>query len=384
VNRPLRVGVLGAGAWAIANHIPALARRSDVELVAVNRLEGDSLRRIKDRFGFAYASTDYRQVLDHNLDVVLVTSPAAFHHELALAAIESGAHVLVEKPFTITPADAWELVRAAERSERHIVLAFGWHYRPIVMAAKDLMEDGAGFGEIEYVSISMSSPTRGVLVGDIPQFAQGTPSGGGIVSHDDPPDPDLRSQLPTMTDPAVAGGGYAQAQLSHAIGLGLWLSDLRGASVYALMRRPSVEAVEYHDALTVSFTNGAIGTVSGGSSHDGANADKHALVVRIIGDRGELFLDLGRSALWQVRSGEGETRFPVEPDAGDYTCDGPVNALCDLALGLTRRNASPGELGARTVEILAAAYESDRRSGPVSISPTPQGYERVEQTRTSI
>ena len=52
------------------------------------------------------------------------------------------------------------------------------------------------------------------------------------------------------------------------------------------------------------------------------------------------------------------TETACGPGDGLYTCDGPVHAACDLALGKDVVNASPGELGARTVEILAAAYRS--------------------------
>src|SRR5438105_15455443 len=119
----LRVGVLGAGAWAIALHIPTLASRSDVRLVGVMRRDVDALRRVQERFGFEYASTDYREILGLDLDLVVVTSPVAQHHELVLAALASGAHILVEKPFAITPADAWEMVHEAARLNRHLVIA---------------------------------------------------------------------------------------------------------------------------------------------------------------------------------------------------------------------------------------------------------------------
>jgi predicted dehydrogenase len=359
-NNRLRVGVLGAGAWAVALHIPTLASRSDVRLVGVMRRNEDAVRRVQERFGFENASTDYQDILQLGLDLVVVASPVASHHELVLAALESGAHVLVEKPFAIEPSDAWEMVHESARRGRHLVIALGWHYQPMVMAAKDFMEGKSGVGAIEHIAISMSSPTRAALLGQTPQFTSGNPRGGGFVSPLDnqPRDPDLASQAETMMDPAVSGGGYGQAQLSHALGLALWLTGLRGSSVYALMLRPKDSAVEYHDALAIQYNNGAIGTVSGSSSHLGANGNKHALQVHITGSDGELLLDLGREHLSIVTARGKETKLPFGPGDGLYTCDGPVHAACDLALGKDVVNASPGDLGARTVEILAAAYRS--------------------------
>jgi predicted dehydrogenase len=124
--KKLRFGVIGAGSWAVASHLPNFAKRRDeVEFVGVARKGPELLEKIRDDWGFAVASEDYRDVLDAGIDVCLVASPTAFHHEHAKAALEAGAHVLVEKPVTIEPADAWDLVETAERSERHLVCSFG-------------------------------------------------------------------------------------------------------------------------------------------------------------------------------------------------------------------------------------------------------------------
>ena len=116
----LRLGVIGAGSWAVSSHLPNFARRSDeVEFVGVSR-KGPLLGKIKDDWGFAVASEDYRDVIAAGMDICLVASPHGLHHEHAKAALEAGAHVLCEKPFTLDPAEAWDLVATAERSSRPI------------------------------------------------------------------------------------------------------------------------------------------------------------------------------------------------------------------------------------------------------------------------
>ena len=98
MNRRLRLGVIGAGSWAVASHLPNLAhRRDDVEFVAVSRIGEDQLQAVKERFGFAIASEDYHDVVDADIDICVVSSPAAVHYEHAKAALEAGASVLVEK-----------------------------------------------------------------------------------------------------------------------------------------------------------------------------------------------------------------------------------------------------------------------------------------------
>ena len=338
----LRVGVIGAGSWALASHLPNLARHPEVEFVAVSRIGRELLARVKDRYGFAVASEDYRDVLDAGIDLCVVSSPTVFHYEHARAALEAGAHVLLEKPVTIRPEHAWELAAIAERLGRHLVVAFGWNYRPMVRQAKRLME-GDGIGRVEQVTIHMSSVTR-ELLSNSGAYPKAAPEAA--------PDP------ATWTDPAVSGGGYAQAQLSHALGLALWLADLRGQEAFAFMSAPLSAPVDLHDAVAVRYTNGAIGTLAGGSAHRDTGSENQ-LEVRAIGSDGQLHLDLEREIVWRWRA-DSDVRLVPEAGAGAYDCVGPVDTIVDLALGRAAENCSPIELGARPVEILDAVYRSAR------------------------
>lgn len=340
----LRLGVIGAGSWAVSSHLPNFRRRAgDVEFTAVARKGPELLRTIADEFGFRVASEDYRDVLAEGVDICLVASPTGLHHEHAKAAMEAGAHVLVEKPFTIDPADAWDLVETAERTGRHLVVAFGWNYRPMVRAMKRLMDEH-GVGRIEHMTIQMASVTRALLsnTGAYPDAA-----------------PESVPEPRTWTDPRVSGGGYGQAQLSHALGLALWLTGLRGEAAFALMSAPLDAPVELHDAIALRYRGGAIGTVAGGSCHEGANDNKHQLEFRAIGADGQVHVDVERELGWLwADGGRVDVRIPVAEGDGAYDCDGPPDTLVDLALGRTATNESPGELAARTVEILDAAYRS--------------------------
>ena len=227
----LRLGVIGAGSWAVASHLPNFAKRKDdVEFVAVARKGPELLTKVKDKWGFSIASEDYRDVINAGIDICLVASPTSFHYEHAKAAMESGAHVLVEKPFTIEPDQAWELVDISERLGRHLLVSFGWNYLPMVREAKRLM-DTQGIGDIEQLMLHMASTTRELLL------AKGAYPAAS---------PESVPEAATWTDPALSGGGYAQAQLSHALGLALWLTGLSGDSVFALMTAPYGAPVELH------------------------------------------------------------------------------------------------------------------------------------------
>ena len=70
---------------------------------------------------------------------------------------------MCEKPFTIDPADAWDLDQTVKRTGNQLFIACGWNYRPMVIEAHRLMHDDGGVGEIEHVSMHMDSVTRELL-----------------------------------------------------------------------------------------------------------------------------------------------------------------------------------------------------------------------------
>src|SRR5207244_13344181 len=134
--------------------------------------------------------------------------------------------------------------------------------RPWRREAKRLM-DGQGIGEIEESAIQMASVTRELLA-NLAAYPAAAP--------------DAIPEPATWTDPRN-GGGYGQAQLTHALGVALWLTGLRGDAAFALMKAVLDAPVEHHDAVVISYDNGSIGTMAGASNHAGALNNRHALEI---------------------------------------------------------------------------------------------------------
>jgi predicted dehydrogenase len=344
----VRLGFIGAGWWATANHAEVLRGRDDVLFTAVCARTSKTLARAQQQFGFAFATTDYRELLAQPLDAVVVSTPHVLHYPHAKAALEAGYHVMVEKPMTLRAAEAWDLVETAREANLHLLVPYGWHYKPMVMRAKDLM-DGGAVGRVEYVVCHMASAMREMYAGCI------DPEGFG-----DAPAPGAG----TYSDPELTGGGQGQSQLSHAIALALWLTGLRASAVFALMSSPGAQ-VDLYDAMSVRFEGGAIGTISGAGTMPTAQP-RQQLDVRIFGSDGVLYLDLGREWLETIRNDGECLKVPVKPGDGHYSCDGPPNRFVDLILGHETANQSPGEVAARATGILDAAYRSAASGRPES------------------
>ena len=101
------------------------------------------------------AGTVANIIIAERPDVVVVGSPPGYHFAQSKAALEAGADVMCEKPFTLNPADAWELDATTKRTGKQLFVSYGWNYRPMVIQAHRLMHEDVGIGEIEHVSIHM-------------------------------------------------------------------------------------------------------------------------------------------------------------------------------------------------------------------------------------
>jgi predicted dehydrogenase len=347
-SRKARLGFIGTGWWATANYLPLLAARDDVELAAVCRLGANELQRVQKHFGFPFATEDAAELVRQGgLDGVIVTSPHTRHYEHAKLALQAGLHVMCDKPMCTRGDHARELVRLADEKGRHLLVPYGWHYKPFVQQARAWIQDGR-LGQIQYALCHMASPIRDLLTGRTFQTVGNSGQAGGALFEPDPS---------TWSDPDVAGGGYGHAQLSHSTGMLCWLTDLVPETVFSLMSAPN-SRVDLYDAISVRFTNGAIGTVSGAGTAPAVGLSSYQVDLRIFGSEGMLLLDCERARL-ELRRHDGQTqRLDLAPDAGGYTCDGPPANFVDLILGKTSINHSPGEAAMRSVLLLDAAYRS--------------------------
>ena len=345
-ERRARLGFIGAGWWATSNHMPVFASRQDVELVGVCRLGEEELEQVRQRFGFAFATQDYRQPLEQcDLDGVVVASPHTLHYEHARAALERGLHVMCEKPMTTSADDARALVKHATEMGVHLLVPYGWHYKPFAQKAKQLVDEGA-VGRVEFVLCHMASPIRSLLSGE----------GMNVDDVSGQSDDSLfQPDASTWADPVRAAGGYGYAQIVHSAGLMFWITGLEAEQVFCTMSGPGAR-VELYDALTVRFNDGIIGTVSGAGN---VPMDRpFQLDIRIFGSEGMLLLDMERARMELRRHDGAHQVSELEEGAGAYECDGPPNNFADLIVGATDVNHAPGTAGMRAIEMLDAAYRS--------------------------
>ncbi|MEZ5797818.1 MAG: Gfo/Idh/MocA family oxidoreductase [Paracoccaceae bacterium] len=143
------VGLIGTGFMGKAH---ALAWRNvgavmgdlpPVRLETLAEIPADKARDMAAQFGFARATTDWRDLLtDPAIDVVSITAPNGMHREMAIAALQAGKHVWCEKPMALTLQDARAMETAARASGRKTQLGYNYLANPAVTHAARLVQEG--------------------------------------------------------------------------------------------------------------------------------------------------------------------------------------------------------------------------------------------------
>jgi predicted dehydrogenase len=135
----LRVGIVGAGFGGVV-HAPAFTLHPRFEVVAIASPTSAERVARERKIPHAFASTE-AMLAGVELDVVSVASPPFDHHPSVMAALAAGKHVLCEKPFALTVAQAEEMMAAAQRAGTATALAFEFRYVPTVRAMLELIEN---------------------------------------------------------------------------------------------------------------------------------------------------------------------------------------------------------------------------------------------------
>lgn len=144
----MRVGVIGCGYWG-SKHVRVFAGLPQVDHVVAIDFDESRLKSVAQSFPSVDTYTDVDAALDA-VDALVVATPPASHHGLALEAIQRGKHVLIEKPMATSVADAVELVEAAEQAGVTLMVGHTFEYNPAVWHLRELMQEGE-LGDVYYI-----------------------------------------------------------------------------------------------------------------------------------------------------------------------------------------------------------------------------------------
>ncbi len=161
MSNTIGVGLIGTGymgkchalAW---NSVKAVfGDGPKPRLVHLAEASAELAQKRAGEFGFERSTGDWRELIaDSDVDVVSVTTPNAFHAEMAIAALEAGKHVWCEKPMAVGFAEAERMAAAARSSGKVAILGYNYIQNPMVRQIGDLIVSGA-IGQVNHVRIEM-------------------------------------------------------------------------------------------------------------------------------------------------------------------------------------------------------------------------------------
>ena len=231
----MRVGIIGAGLQG-QRRAPVLQQCPDAELVVISAAHIEPAKLLADRMGCEAAVGWEPVVTRDDLDAVLVCTPPHLHAPISIAAMQSGKHVLCEKPLARTFEEAEDMLR--EASEAGVVLKCGFNHRhhPGIQLAKRWFEEGR--------------------VGE-PLFLRARYGIGGRPGY----------EREWRANPQLVGGGQLMEQGIHAVDLARWFlgdfSQVTGfvassfwktepleENAFALYRTPAGAVASIHSSLT--------------------------------------------------------------------------------------------------------------------------------------
>lgn len=146
----IKVAVIGAGRWG-PNYVRNLAEIDGVELVAISDPRIDALQTVGKRFPGLRLAQDYHELVDDStLDAVVVATPATTHHDIGLACLQAGKHVLIEKPLAATAAEALELARYPLSPGQIFMVGHIFRFHPGINKVREIIYEGT-LGTVRYL-----------------------------------------------------------------------------------------------------------------------------------------------------------------------------------------------------------------------------------------
>jgi predicted dehydrogenase len=333
----VRVGIVSFAHVHAPPYAGVLASLDAADFIGVADDDVSRGREAAERFGVRYFA-DARGLFD-GVDAVVVCSENRNHARDAVAALESGVHVLCEKPISTTVEDAWAMIQTSADTGRQLRTAFPVRYLPAVGQAREIVRAG-GLGRVLAVN--------GTNHGRIP--------GGWFI------------------DPEMAGGGAVMDHTVHVADALRWLLDAEARSVYAEIGTFfGAEGIDDGAILTLELeggviADGAFATIDPSWSRGEGYPTWGDVTLRITGTSGTLEVD---AFAQRITTFDHEAKITAWTHTGE---DMNVLMLEDFVRGVAEGSAAgaSGVDGLRALEIVLAAYRSAEDNEP----------KRVERTQT--
>lgn len=358
MTKTLRTGIVGTGKIGHF-HARSLAALDQSEFVAVAGRRREQAEEFAATYGVRAFTDTAEMVREERLDVVLVCTPHPIHREVALAAMEQGAHVLIEKPLASSLEDADAILEAGRRLGRTVGTIYQRRFLPPALRTKRAIDDGK-LGRVAIGNVHILGWRDRAYYESDPWRGSWDREGGGVLIN----------------------------QAPHQLDLLLWYMG-EVEEVYGQWRNVNHPYIEVEDTVvaTVRFVGGGVATILASNSQNPALFAKvqvhgdNGATISVQTDGGAMFLpgqpavlEAPHNDIWTV-DGEAhlvdgfrradEEEFARIDDVAHYHRLQIEDFLEAVADG--RPPLVTGEDGRATVELIQAIYRSADSGLPVRL-----------------
>lgn len=238
-EKTVGVGIIGAGSIAHLAHFPSIAQIDRAHIEAACDPVEEYRNAAVEKWKVPNVFADYEKMLKlDSVELVIVASPNLYHHEHAVAALQAGKHVIIEKPFACTNTEAWDIVDTAKKYNKRVMVGCNYRFWEQHLIAKELIGSG--------------------IIGELKMGSSKSHEAWGLYHE-------LISYTRFRADVDLAGAGALFDLGSHMTDLLLWLmgrKPIRVCGIAKNLTRPSSYTV-LDDCvyIQIEFEDGTYGMV---------------------------------------------------------------------------------------------------------------------------
>ena len=148
--RKIKWGVMGTAYIFERDTARGMSLAENCELVAIAGRSMEKAEEFRKKYGFERAYGSYAELLeDPEIEAVYIPLPNTLHYEWTIKALQSGKHVLCEKPLAANAKQAREMFQAARENHVFLMEAFAYQHSPYIKEIRNLIEEGV-IGDVRY------------------------------------------------------------------------------------------------------------------------------------------------------------------------------------------------------------------------------------------
>ncbi len=349
--KKIKVGVIGCGTIA-KQHIEAYQKSDRAEVVALADIVPKQVAALAEEYGIDKTYSDYRRMLkDDSFSAVSICVPNFLHGEVTVRALESGKHVLCEKPMALNLRQAQKMADAAGKSKKVLMLAMCRRFQAESQVLKKIIDSGK-LGGIYHAHVSLLS--RRGIPGLGGWFTTKSKSGGGPLIDKSVHALDLTIWLMGNPEPvAVSAATYAKfGNKKDYTYLSMWGKPVPGGTF---------DVEDYVTAL-IRFKDDSTLTLECSWA---ANVSEETFFSVILGDQAGARIEIGKGVKIAGRSDGYLTDTIPYYAARDRFLEEVVHFLDCIHTG--KKPIPSAEDGLRIQKIIDAVYRSGRLKREVRI-----------------